>query len=221
MPGHGARFEEMPFENVTDMATEAAAVIEDDASGVPFAFYGHSLGAVVAYETAKLLQARADGAGQSSPFHLFVGAARAPQLPRVLAPISQLPQDEFLNAVQSRYGGLPAALFEEPELLEIFLPVLRADFSAYESYQYVEPAPLRRPVTAFHGVHDPVVRSAAVNEWARVTEAGFQFEHLEGDHFFLSANTCREALLKRISGCFEKEVPRSQAGLSAHLSTST
>ena len=219
MPGHGARFQETPLENVEAMASEAASVIADEASSAPLAFYGHSLGAVVAFETARLLQSHSSGVRKPSLLHLFVGAARAPQLPRVLTPISQLPKNEFLEAVQHRYGGLPAALFEEPELLEMLLPVLRADFNAYETYQYDEPSPLLCPVTAFYGTNDSVVRSAAMNEWSRVTESSFEFEQVEGDHFFL--NTCRDALLKRISGCFEQDALAGKIGLPAHFSTKT
>ena len=189
LPGHGSRFQETPHESVAKMSAGIAEAIASEDSDAPFAFYGHSLGAVVAFETAQLL-------AQRGPAHLFIGAARAPHLPPTVPAISHLPSMEFLQAVQERYGGLPAALFEEPELLELVLPVLRADFKAYEGYRCPEPRALNCPVTAFHGATDPVVRGAAVHEWALVTSHAFQMETLPGDHFFL--NTNREALLAHI-----------------------
>ena len=198
MPGHGSRFEETPLSFVSDMATDAANAIEASGSRAPYVFYGHSLGALVAFETARLLQQRAAAA----PVHLFAGAARAPHLPAVVAPVSHLATAEFLAAVQQRYGGLPAALFEEPELLEMVLPVLRADFAAYENYAYTHAAHLRTPITVFHGTSDPVVRRAAVSEWSHVTDRAFRLQEIEGDHFFL--NTSRDLLLQHIREGFEQ-----------------
>ena len=198
MPGHGSRFAETPLTTVSEMATDAADAIAASGSRAPYAFYGHSLGAIVAFETSRILGERF----AEQPIHLFAGAARAPHLPAVVAPVSHLPSGEFLEAVQQRYGGLPAALFEEPELLEMVLPVLRADFTAYENYTYTQAAPLHHPITAFHGTDDPVVRSAAVNEWSHVTDSLFRLKEVEGDHFFL--NTSRELLLQHIREGFEQ-----------------
>jgi surfactin synthase thioesterase subunit len=180
------------------MAAGITDAIAGSASRAPFVLYGHSLGAVVAFETALLLQRTGRTAG---PIHLFVGAARGPHLPPPVPAISHLPQDEFLDAVQHRYGGLPAALFEEPELLELVLPILRSDFRAYENYLYTGSLAtgslaLACPVTAFHGANDPIVRSADVSEWSRMTATGFKMEVVEGDHFFL--NTHRDVLLAHV-----------------------
>jgi medium-chain acyl-[acyl-carrier-protein] hydrolase len=201
MPGHGARFEELPLEKVEDMAAEAAAAIAAAGNEGPFAFYGHSLGAIVAFETVRLLQASTlEVPAAGAPMHLLVGATRAPHLPRIVPPISHLPKQEFLDAVQQRYGGLPAVLFEEPELLELVLPALRADFKAYEAYKYASSDQVQCPISAFHGTKDEVVRAAAVGEWSRATDGSFALQTVEGDHFFL--NTNREPMLARIRQAF-------------------
>jgi surfactin synthase thioesterase subunit len=194
LPGHGSRFSEAPLGSIAAMASGMAQVIAEQPDEAPFAFYGHSLGAVVAFETARLL-------GDSGPMHLFAGAARAPHLPPPVPAISHLPAMEFLDAVQKRYGGLPAALFDEPELLEMVLPVLRADFGAYEKYVYAESAPIACPITAFHGTGDPVVHGALVSAWSLVTTGAFRHEAMDGDHFFL--NTCRPVLLRHVREVFD------------------
>ena len=211
MPGHGARFQEPPLDAVAAMAEEAANAIEAAASHAPYAFYGHSLGALVAFETARLLQRREH---PRSLRHLFVGAARAPHLPPIMPQIGHLETAAFLDAVQHRYGGLPAVLFDEPELLEIVLPVLRADFSAYERYQFEGLSALDCPVTAFHGAEDAIVRTSAVSEWSRVTRGDFRIEELPGDHFFL--NACRDTLLQTITASFNRSAA-SDTVAAAHL----
>ncbi len=217
LPGHGSRFSETPFDSVSEMAEDAADAIASSESDAPFALYGHSLGAVVAFETAQILQRMAKGKHARPPIHLFVGAARAPHLPTVLTPISHLPQKDFLDAVQRRYGGLPAALFDEPELLEMVLPVLRADFKAYEDYRYADSSILECPVTGFHGSLDPVVRNAAMSEWSRVTDGSFRLYIVDGDHFFL--NTCKEVLLAAVRDGFEQQAQNGSLDFSSQYST--
>ena len=197
LPGHGSRFKDQPLGSVAGMADSAAEAIRNSESNFPrsgtgFAFYGHSLGAVIAYETARLLEDRF----QAAPSHLFVGAARAPGLPPPLPPISHLDDTAFLDKVHGRYGGLPAILFEEPELLALVLPVLRADFKAYEIYSSPADPLLSQPVTAFVGEHDPVVDGTAMKPWSRATSNRFDLHVLSGGHFFL--NDCRSQLLKLI-----------------------
>ena len=195
-PGRGARFSEEPYTGVQATADEIAAGLNMYADA-PFAFYGHSLGAVIAFEVARKL--RRDG--NRMPCHLFVGAARAPHLERIQPSLRNLSDEVFLNAVHTRYAGIPAAVSDEPELMQLFLPLLRADFTAYETYTCVEEPPLSCPITAFTGSEDPIVKLDAVQQWASHTNEKFTAHVLPGDHFFLNANSAlltkkiREALL--------------------------
>lgn len=183
MPGHGMRVLEQPLVGVPEMAQEVASAIQAlPGSEIPLAFYGHSLGALVAFETARLLGAEAG----SAPVHLFVGSAQAPQLPRAAVNITHLEEDEFLLAVQHRYGGIPAAVLEEPELLEMIMPAMRADFTAFETYRYAPGPALPCPITVFLGKHDPLIRESAGAGWSDHTSGSFRLHVVPGDHFFLA-----------------------------------
>jgi len=203
-PGHGSRMLEAPLSDVHEMAAvfvhelqvrelqvrelqvrEGLAV---DAAQ-PWALYGHSLGASIAYEAARLLASHPIHA----PGHLLLGAMRAPHLPRTMPSIAHLPDDDFLRAVQESYGGVPEAVLAEPELLEIVLPALRADFIAYETYTPASLAPLSCPMTVFAGMSDPIIDEAEVAAWSHHTSGPFQMHALPGDHFFLGP--CREQVL--------------------------
>ncbi len=207
LPGHGSRFKDPLGEDVHLMAAGAAKAImaAEDVYGKSihkFAFYGHSLGAIVAYETARLL----DKQLLASLGHLFVGAARAPATPSPVPAISHLDDTRFLEAVQQRYGGLPAVLFEEPELLEMVLPILRADFRAYEGYRQSSGSRLDLPVIAFFGKQDAVVTPGLMEEWSQVSSAPLQLHSIDGGHFFL--NDCRDRLLQYIRNSISNPASR-------------
>ena len=205
LAGHGSRFSEDKPESVQEMAATVVAALLSLQDTTSVAFYGHSLGALVALETARLLAVAGTGSHLEERMrlrplvHLFVGAARAPHHPAVTPLIHGLPQREFLDAVQHRYGGLPAVLFEEPELLELVLPVLRADFRAYEQYLFWPNPRLQVPVTGFHGTRDGIATAESMQGWSDVTPKEFQSYPIEGDHFFL--NTGSDVVLRRIRQC--------------------
>lgn len=190
-PGRGGRFSEEPYTSVQDTADEIAAGLTTYADA-PLAFYGHSLGAVIAFEVARKLRL----AGSRIPCHLFVGAARAPHLERIQPSLQNLSNEAFIDAVHARYSGIPTAVSDEPELMQLFLPLLRADFTAYETYTCTEERPLSCPITAFTGSEDPIVKLDAVQQWSSHTNARFTTHVLPGDHFFL--NTSRALLTKKI-----------------------
>ena len=219
-PGHGTRIGEDPLEEVDAMVQQFLPQLCDlQTDRRPFAFYGHSLGAVVAYEAALALRAlehrsqRADNIPRSMPLqnlqHLFVGAARAPHLPPVLPALSHLDQNAFIAGVKQRYGGISEAVLAEPELLEMILPPMRADFRAYETYRHDPDTSLSSPVTAFAGELDPVVQEAAVAAWADHTSGPFRFHRIPGDHFFLAEH--REQIL----GILSRSLLTDEAGMSS------
>jgi medium-chain acyl-[acyl-carrier-protein] hydrolase len=147
----------------------------------PYAFYGHSLGTLLAFEVARYLH-RNHG---TVPLRLVGGAHRAPHLPNPHPEIRQLGDDQFVAEINRRYGGIPQLVLDNRELLELMLPALRADFSVYETYQYQEAPPLRCPIAVFGGSADRFVSAAEVGEWRRHTAADFQHTMLPGDHFFI------------------------------------
>jgi medium-chain acyl-[acyl-carrier-protein] hydrolase len=150
---------------------------------LPFACFGHSMGALLAFEFARQLRR----SGQASPTHLFVSARRAPQLPRTDAPLHTLPDGPFIAILRQRYNGIPPAILVEPELLQLFLPVLRADFKMIETYEYRAEAPLDCPIIAFGGTQDAWALPDDLTAWQAQTQRAFKVQLFPGGHFFLQA----------------------------------
>ncbi len=181
-PGRGQRLREQPLTMVADLVQAIAARL-DVFCDKPFAFYGHSFGGLLAFEVARRLRQ----IGMQVPQRLLVAASRPPHLPLALAPIHRLPESEFIETVQARYGGIPAAILEERDMLRMFLSAMRADFTAYELYR-MEPEPrLPIAITAFAGEDDIVVTPASMKEWALHTNHEFELKVLPGGHFFSSS----------------------------------
>lgn len=159
----------------------------------PFAFFGHSLGALVGFELAHRLRWQSG----VQPVHLFVSAARAPQILSRHRSIHALPEKEFLAELR-RLNGTPRKVLANAELMQILLPVLRADFAAYESYVYsIERPPLGCSISAFGGLQDHRVSRGDLEAWRHQTSAPFSLRMFPGDHFFLS--TTEPPLLKTLA----------------------
>jgi medium-chain acyl-[acyl-carrier-protein] hydrolase len=158
----------------------------------PFAFFGHSMGAFISFEIAQLLRRRY----QIQPAHLFVSGCRAPQIARRKPPIYNLPEMKFLEALRS-LNGTPAEVLDNPELMQLMKPVLRADFEVSETYTYTPTIPLECPITAFGGMQDPEAKRTEVKAWCEQTSAAFALQMFPGDHFFL--HTSQSHLLQTIA----------------------
>ena len=146
----------------------------------PFAFFGHSMGALVSFELARLLHKEY----KCSPSHLFVSGRRAPQVPDPDPPIHTLPNSEFLQELR-RLNGTPEAVLQNDELMQLLLPTLRADFAVLETYVYTPQPLLDYPITAFGGLQDPEVCCEVLEAWRDQTRAAFSLHKFPGDHFFL------------------------------------
>jgi medium-chain acyl-[acyl-carrier-protein] hydrolase len=158
----------------------------------PFGFFGHSLGALVAFELTRQLR-RQSG---PQPVHLLVSAARAPQMPRKDRPIHALPEEEFLGELH-RLNGIPGKVLEDTELMQFMLPILRADFAVFETYQYSAEPPLGCALAGFGGLQDRRVSSEDIEAWRDQTSASFSLRMFPGDHFFL--NAAQPLLLQQIA----------------------
>jgi surfactin synthase thioesterase subunit len=176
-PGRGERLGEPSFDRLTDLVRTLVADVEFQA---PFAFFGHSLGAVVAFETARALAA----GGRPGPARLFVSGHRPPQLPLVDEPIHDLPWARFRAEVAQRYPKPPPELAEDDELYAEILETLRCDLSLFETYEYRPGAPLDCPITVVSGVDDHWTEADLV-PWGTHTAAGCQVHMIDGDHFYL------------------------------------
>ena len=182
LPGRDGRMREGLF-------TDLPALVEATADGLrpwlnrPYAFFGHSMGALIAFEVARRLRQL----GEPLPVHLLVSARRAPQIPNPDPLLHRLPEPDFVDQLRWRYNGIPQAILTEPELMQLFLPILRADFTVVETYRYLHQAPLDCPITAFGGLQDDRVSHADLEAWQELTRDTCRVHMLSGDHFFLQS----------------------------------
>jgi surfactin synthase thioesterase subunit len=188
LPGRESRQAEPPFTRIEPLADAAAAALAPHLD-VPFALLGHSMGGLIAFELARRLDA--------APRHLFVSARRAPHLPERLPPIAHLPNGQFVEAVQRRYAGIPAAVAESPDLLELLLPRLRADFEVLETYAYAASDPVACPISVFGGLEDATVTASDLDAWRAHTSGRLRTRMLPGPHLFLQGQ--RDAMLAAVA----------------------
>jgi len=160
--------------------------------GDPFAFFGHSMGAVVAFELARYLRR----GNQPLPRLLVVSGARAPQFRRGHVPRPEPGDAEFIAELR-RLEGTPQEVLDNPELMRMILPALRADAAIYRSYIYAEEPPLDCPIRAYGGTQDPNVRREHLEAWSQQTTASFGLRLFPGGHFFLQ--TGRQAFLDALA----------------------
>ena len=181
LPGRGTRLMEAPFTRLSPLVETLAQALRP-LLDKPFAFFGHSLGAVIAFELARQLRKQFG----IQPDRLFASAARAPQTQPRHRPIHLLPHADFLDELR-RLAGTPGELLDNAEFMKFMLPVLRADFALYETHAYAQQPPLDCVITAFGGSQDQRVCRAELEAWRDQTSATFSLRMFPGDHFFLNA----------------------------------
>jgi surfactin synthase thioesterase subunit len=190
-PGRGSRLDEPPF---TEMASLVEAIVDQVRFRAPFAFFGHSLGALIAYEVTCALRSR----GYPQPERLILSACAPPHASLTRPPLRELPDAELLDAIDDRFGGLPAVVRDEPDLLRLMLPAFRADFTVFELYQYRQRAPLTQPMLVFGGDRDGLA-PAQLAQWGSHTTGTFDLRMLPGGHFYLREEPARGALLRMLA----------------------
>ncbi|GCE15670.1 thioesterase II family protein [Tengunoibacter tsumagoiensis] len=187
LPGRENRMREKPYQEITPLV-EALKQELNPYLDLPFAFFGHSLGALISFELARHL--RRDH--QIEPQHLFLSACRAPQFFADIAPLHALPQPALIAELR-RLEGTPEDVLQNQDLMRMIVPMLRADFSVFENYLYYPEEPLSCPITAFAGQQDQRAPAEMVAWWREQTTSKFTMHTLPGKHFFI--NEARESLL--------------------------
>ncbi|MDB5098780.1 MAG: lgrE5 [Cyanobacteria bacterium RYN_339] len=187
-PGREQRLREEPPGAIGVLADEVAAAI-DLADDGPFALFGHSLGALIAYEVARRLEALG-----RPPIRLYVSGCRAPHLERAGAPVDDA---ELLARVQT-LGGMPAQLLANPDVLAIYLPTLKADYRLALGYVRAPGPPLACPITALGGIADEAVPRPDLTAWRASTTGAFEAIIFPGDHFYLAER--RAEVLALVAG---------------------
>lgn len=191
LPGRGIRLREPLFERLPPLVEAIAKNLEGHLDR-PFAFFGHSMGALLSFEVARYFRRH----NIQRPVHLFVSGRGAPQTPSDEPPMHNLPEPEFISELR-RLNGTPVEVLEHEELMELMLPILRADFTVCETYLYEPESPLNCPITAFGGLEDESVGADRLNAWREQTTSTFSAHTFPGDHFFL--HTAQQLLLQTLS----------------------
>lgn len=200
LPGRGIRMLEPAITRVPKLIKAIAPVILAHLDK-PFAFFGHSMGTIISLELARYLKRKAG----VEPVHLFVSGGRAPQLIAPELKTYNLPEAEFLEELR-RLNGTPSEILEHPELMDLLLPVLRADFELVQTYVYTDGKPLTCPITAFGGSLDKDVGLRRLQGWRAQTIAQFSLNMIPGDHFFIHSS--QKKLLSALSKELNKIVSR-------------
>ncbi|MFJ9153069.1 thioesterase II family protein [Streptomyces sp. NPDC102270] len=200
LPGHGTRLREHLLRDMGQVVTEVTRLMGED-QGRPFALFGHSFGALVAYETAWRL--RESG---TPPELLLVSGRTSPVWPLSHEPLHTLP-DPLLTEGLSRMGGIPKALLASPSVLQVYLPSLRADLRMVETYAHTHGGRLDVPIAAFAGRQDRLTDPAGMEAWAERTSRAFDLTLLRGGHFFLDDPEFRTALEGRLGRIAPPAVP--------------
>lgn len=200
LPGRAPRATEPCFQRLAPMA-EATANALLPYCDKPFAVFGHSMGAMLSFEIARYLRRH----GHKGPSQVFVSGRRAPQVPDEDPPTYDLPYDEFIAELK-RINGTPAEILEHEEILEMVVPIIRADFEACQTYQYTPEPPLDCPIMAFGGATDDEETEERIKPWQEQTTASFSVSMLPGDHFFL--HTSEDLLLQLLDRQLHKLVQR-------------
>ena len=202
-PGHESRFREPSLRNVGQLVEDLVDSIAQEIV-MPFAFYGHSLGAIIAFETARRLRQKYG----LEPRQLFVSSVRAPHLPHDRQNVCDAPESDFRRELQV-YSGTRDEVLGNEELMQLLTPGLRADFCMFETYDYQAEPPFQFPITAFGGMTDPTVPWYRLHEWSSQTTGNFRLHLLPGGHFFL--DSAQPTLLSLIRDEIE-QLPTSTVG---------
>jgi medium-chain acyl-[acyl-carrier-protein] hydrolase len=190
LPGREARADEACIDDFFQMVEVLAPIVGRHLE-LPYVIYGHSMGAGLAFELARRL-ARDYG---KPPLHLFVGAHRSPNKPYSYPTVQSVSGDQVLKILM-RFNGMPRAILENQELLDMFLPILRSDLSVCETYAYEGQLQLDCPITLFTGASDGNVPPHEIAGWEAQTTAHFTHHIIDGDHFFLKSH--KEVLLEKM-----------------------
>lgn len=182
LAGHGRRISEPFYENVQIAVQDFMRMISSNVRERPYAFYGHSMGTTLVYELAIAIKA----AELPQPKMLFLSGRIPPHLRYEGKPMHKLSDADFIESIR-KIGGTPSELFDNNDLLKIFLPILRNDYSMIEQYRMTgDPQLLDADIVFFHSDEDRHVNIPDILEWAQYSKRSFEYQEFHGGHFFIN-----------------------------------
>lgn len=202
LPGREGRIGEPALDSVDALA---AGLVDGLSRHLdrPFALFGHSMGALVAFEVIRRLRPMG-----LEPVHFFASGHKAPHVRAKRTPdLHSLPDEEFVAAV-GRLNGIPTEILENAEFMEMILPSLRTDFRAAETYDFRPAPPLRCPISAYGGLDDDEVIHEEVEAWEHHTSGPFRVEMFPGDHFFVESS--RSSVMDTIRAAIDRWAHREE-----------
>ena len=193
LPGRGRRLLETPYTSMPKLIDMLLGELSDPLHS-PFAFFGHSMGATIAYELACALPPEV----RPNLKHLFVSARRAPTVPPALELLHTLDNDALKDRLRE-LGGTAQAVLDSHDLMNMLLPMVRADFTLVETHRATQQC-LPVDITAFVGLQDMGATPDHMRGWSQATSKSFELKAFEGGHFFLEAAlpVVGEVVLRRL-----------------------
>ena len=178
--GRGCRMNDPLLYRISDVVDDAYSQIKNDIKNTNYAIFGHSMGSIVAFEIAnKIFDLNESGI----PKHVFFSGRNAPFI-RSKNIIYDLPEDEFRNEILN-IGGTSELIFKEKSLRSVFLPILRADFEAIDTYECKNFKKLNTNISVFYSKEDKLCYKEGIEGWKTLTEKSCKFYDFKGDHFFI------------------------------------
>lgn len=194
LPGRETRRHQTPHTSLPALVAELAADMEPMLD-VPYSFFGHSLGALVSFELARAMRRR----DLPLPRRLFLSGRGAPSIPSDSPRLHALPDSAFITQVCRRYEGFPKEILDEPELVALFMPVLRADFALFEDHVHVAEPPLPCAFSIYGGREDPQVAPRHLDGWRALTCGGLDVRLFDGGHFYIQSQEQRTAVMSALA----------------------
>lgn len=183
-PGRESRFREPFASGIPEIASATASALRE-LPPLPHAFYGHSMGAIVAFECAHLLH----GDEIHRARHLFLSGRRAYGPVPFESMLAHLPRQDFIREISIRYGGIPRQVLEDEDMLNLFLPIIRSDIAALERHTFPPRPPLDLPMTLLGGQDDPQCSEAEWAGWSSCFTGEVRQIRFPGDHFYMLAQS--------------------------------
>jgi len=201
LPGREERLRELPYTRMPLMIKALWRGIHE-LLDMPCVFFGHSMGALIAFELAHYAQQKEIDV----PSHLVVGGHRAPHLPSREGPMHALSEESFIDKLRE-YSGTPELLLTHPDFQKIYMPLLRADFAVCETYQYQSRGALNCPITVLSGNADPDTNAFEVASWKDHTVSTLKQKEFKGNHFFI--HDSHKQVLSSVEKCIKSVVKQT------------